>query len=118
MNERDETALGRVVEFPERLPERQVFDAEIVEDDHLPVLARQRDLAHARWRAYRASAATVVHTTRTAATHERTRTASKAVLRHALYVLAGALTRQSSPAGPGASTTAGGAPSAASAGIQ
>ncbi len=91
MNERDETTLSRVVRFPERLPERQVFDAEIVEDDRLLVLASQRDLAHARWRAYRASAATVVHTTRTAATHDRTRTAARAVLRHALYVLAGAL---------------------------
>ena len=91
MNARDETTLGRVVRSPERLPERQVFDAEIVEDDHLPLLASQRDLAYARWRAYRTSAVTVIHTTRTAATHERTRIAGKAILRHALYVLAGAL---------------------------
>lgn len=64
MNERDETTLGRFVRLPERLPERQVLDAEIVEDDHLPVLANQRDLAH---------------------------DAGQATLRHALYLLASAL---------------------------
>jgi hypothetical protein len=88
VNARDKTTLERVVQSPDRLPERQVFDAEIVEDDGLPVPANQRDLAHARWRA---SAATVIHITRTAATQECTRVAGKAVLRHALYVLAGAL---------------------------
>jgi S-DNA-T family DNA segregation ATPase FtsK/SpoIIIE len=51
----------------------------------------QRDLAHARWDAYRHDVELVGRVVKTAVTHKHTRTAGKSVARHTAYLLAGAL---------------------------
>lgn len=62
-----------------------VVDAEILTDEECRELDSQRGRAAARLEVYRADVATVARTTRAVATHPRT----VAVVRHALYVVAG-----------------------------
>lgn len=65
-------------------PAEQVFDAEIVSED-------EYQASKARAAIRRVQAHPIVTTARTVATHDRTRTAGKALLRHTLYVPAGML---------------------------
>lgn len=67
----------------------EVVDAELVSDEEYARLTSQRAKAIERYRGYGQDMVTVVRWSRWAATHDRTKTTAKAVLRNVLYVPAG-----------------------------
>lgn len=68
----------------------EVIDAELISDEEYARLTSQRAKAIERYRGYGQDVVTVVRWSRWAATHDRTKTTAKAVLRNVLYVPAGA----------------------------
>jgi DNA segregation ATPase FtsK/SpoIIIE, S-DNA-T family len=79
----DTTQLATV----HRLPiEQDAIDGELLTDEEYARLTGQREQAFVRWHGYRSDLATVARTTRTVATHEKT----KAVVRELVFVPIGA----------------------------
>jgi S-DNA-T family DNA segregation ATPase FtsK/SpoIIIE len=75
------------------LPVRQageVIEGELVTDEEYARLTSQKAKAIERYRGYGQDVVTMARWSRQVATHDRTKTAAKAVLRNALYVPAGA----------------------------
>ncbi|OLF07484.1 hypothetical protein BLA60_26500 [Actinophytocola xinjiangensis] len=68
----------------------EVIDAELVSDEEYARLTSQKAKAFERYRGYQRDVVTVVRWSRWAATHDRTTTFAKAILRNLLYVPAGA----------------------------
>lgn len=80
--------LATVHHLPARLDRGEVIDGEIVTDADYAAMQRRRALE--RWDAYRRDVVAVTRVTHTVVTHDRTKTAARAVGRHALHVLNGA----------------------------
>ncbi|MFE3178677.1 FtsK/SpoIIIE domain-containing protein [Amycolatopsis sp. NPDC059090] len=78
---------------PLRAPEStgEPIEAEIVSDEEWRLLTSQRAQAAWRYRQYRDNAVTVARVTRTAVTHDRTKTTLRFVARHGSYVFGGGL---------------------------
>jgi S-DNA-T family DNA segregation ATPase FtsK/SpoIIIE len=72
------------------VPDGEVLDGELLSEEEYQRLTSQRELARARWQGYRSDAATVAKVARTVATHDRTHTTARAVVRNVLYVPVGA----------------------------
>lgn len=91
----DDVAPGRELATVTHLPARVTsdggaVDGEIVTDEQYRALTSQRAQARSRLDIARRDVVTVVRVTRAAVTHERTRTASRAVVRHGVHIFTGA----------------------------
>jgi DNA segregation ATPase FtsK/SpoIIIE, S-DNA-T family len=71
------------------LPRPDVFEGEIVTNEEYQRLTSQKAKAVARYQAYRHDLVVTGRVARTVVTHDRTKTAAKAVLRNGVYVLVG-----------------------------
>jgi S-DNA-T family DNA segregation ATPase FtsK/SpoIIIE len=95
-NNNDETGLARVHRLPVQRtddhPEQsgEVLEGDLVSDEEYRALTSQKAKAIARYQGYKNDVVTAVRISKKVATHEHTKTTGKAVLRHALYVPAGA----------------------------
>lgn len=85
----DDISPGQELATVTRLPARQVVDAEIVTPEEWDRLTSQRGMALARREVCRQDLRAVTRVTRTVVTHDRTKTAARAVGRHTLHVLNG-----------------------------
>ncbi|HJQ45601.1 MAG TPA: cell division protein FtsK [Amycolatopsis sp.] len=96
MTEQHDDELARVHYLPTRRDESApaVSDTEVIEGEIVTEAdynARQRELAKARRALYKSDALTVYRGVKTVATHQHTKTAGKAALRHGSYVVGGGL---------------------------
>lgn len=93
MEEQHEAPLAEVRRLPmtragdELEPAGEVLEGEVLTAEEYT--ARQAELRRLRYEAYRETGAAVVRVTRTAATHDRTKSTGRAVVRHGSYVLGG-----------------------------
>jgi S-DNA-T family DNA segregation ATPase FtsK/SpoIIIE len=74
----------------EMAPAGEPLEGELVSEEEYQRRTSQKALALARYEAYRRDVTLVVRVMRTAVTHQRTKTTSKAVVRNAWYPVAGA----------------------------
>lgn len=91
----DTTGTARDLATVHHLPAREdgdgdVIEGEIVSEQEWRLLTDQRAQREWRYAQYRQQAGTVVRVTRTAVTHDRTKTAAKFAGRHTAYVFGGA----------------------------
>jgi S-DNA-T family DNA segregation ATPase FtsK/SpoIIIE len=93
--DRPDEESSNVHYLPERHPDAapspvdtQVVEGELISDEDYAAI--QRAKAVARYQGYRRDAVVVYRAARTVATHDRTKTAGKAVVRHACHPVAGA----------------------------
>ncbi|MEV5296723.1 FtsK/SpoIIIE domain-containing protein [Amycolatopsis methanolica] len=96
-NNRDE--LARVHYLPTRQAgstqnpveaDTEVIEGELISDDEYALLTSQKAQAIERYRGYRRDVVTVYKGVRFAATHDYTKSAGKALVRHSTYVVGGA----------------------------